>query len=110
MTVRVTVDRPIGHIHHGHAYKVNYGYVQGVIGGDGREQDAYILDSSIDFPVDSYVGEVIAVAVRDDDVENKWIVSNEKWTADEIYDKIGFIEKYFKTQIYLIENYPAHLL
>lgn len=77
MTVRVTVDRPIGHIHHGHAYKVNYGYVQGVIGGDGHEQDAYILDSSIDFPVDSYVGEVIAVAVRDDDVENKWIVSNE---------------------------------
>ena len=110
MTVRVTVDRPIGHIHHGHAYIGNYGYVQGVIGGDGHEQDAYILDSSIDFPVDSYVGEVIAVAVRDDDVENKWIVSNEKWTADEIYDKIGFIEKYFKTQIYLIENYPAHLL
>ena len=53
---------------------------------------------------------MIAVAVRDDDVENKWIVSNEKWTADEIYDKISFIEKYFKTQIYLIENYPAHLL
>lgn len=110
MLVRVTVDRPIGYVHHGHAYEVNYGYVQGVIGGDGHEQDAYILDRSIDCPIDTYVGEVIAVAVRDDDSETKWIVSNEKWTADEIYDKIRFFEQYFKTHVHLIDNYPAHKL
>ena len=50
---------------------MNYGYISGVIGGD-----AYILDRSIDYPIESYCGEVIAVAVRDNDIETKWIVSN----------------------------------
>lgn len=53
-----------------------------------HEQDAYILDRNIDYPIDNYTGNVIAVAVREDDVETKWIVSNEKYTADEIYEKI----------------------
>lgn len=110
MKVKVTVDRPIGYIHHGHRYEVNYGFVDGVIGGDGAWQDAYILDSKIDYPVESYVGNVIAVAVRDDDVETKWIVSNEKYDAEKIYDKIKFFEQFFKTHIYLIENYPADKL
>ena len=40
MKVNVTVDRPIGYIHHGHAYVVYYGFVPGDIGGDMLEQDA----------------------------------------------------------------------
>lgn len=110
MKVKVTVDRPIGFVHHGHEYLVNYGYISGVIGGDGNKQDAYILDRSIDYPIESYCGDVIAVAVRDDDIETKWIVSNEKWTAKEIYNKIRFFEQFFKTHVHLIENYPAHKL
>ena len=53
MRVVVTVDRPIGYNHKGSIYTVNYGYVSGVIGGDGHWQDAYILDSSISWPVES---------------------------------------------------------
>ena len=56
------------------------------------------------------MGDVIAVAVREDDVETKWIVSNEKYTADEIYEKIKFFEQYFKTKVFLIDNYPADKL
>lgn len=110
MKVNVTVDRPIGFVHHGHSYEVNYGYISGVIGGDMHEQDAYILDSKIDYSIDNYTGDVIAVAVREDDIETKWIVSNEKYTVDEIYKKIKFFEQYFKTKVYLIENYPADKL
>ena len=110
MRVKVTVDRPIGFLHHGCCYEVNYGYIYGGLGGDGSQQDAYILDRHIDYPVDEYCGNVIAVAVRSDDVETKWIVSNEKWLTSEIYDRIKFIEQYFVTKIYLIENFPAHRL
>lgn len=35
LTLAVTIDRPVGFNHHGTIYPVNYGYVAGVIGGDG---------------------------------------------------------------------------
>ena len=52
-TVTVTVDRPIGTHHPKHpeiVYPINYGYVEGLLGGDGEEQDVYILgvDKSVD--------------------------------------------------------------
>ena len=40
-TVTVTVDRPIGTHHPKHpeiVYPINYGYVEGLLGGDGEEQ------------------------------------------------------------------------
>ena len=43
--VTVTVDRPIGTHHPKHpeiVYPINYGYVEGLLGGDGEEQDVYI--------------------------------------------------------------------
>ena len=52
-TVTVTVDRPIGTHHPKHpeiVYPINYGYVEGLLGGDGEEQDVYIL--GIDKPVE----------------------------------------------------------
>ena len=39
----VIIDRPIGYDHDGTIYPINYGYVAGIMGGDGEEQDAYIL-------------------------------------------------------------------
>lgn len=46
-SVHVEVDRPIGCVHHGDIiYPVNYGYIPGVMAGDGEEQDAYILGVS----------------------------------------------------------------
>ncbi|MFZ1656775.1 MAG: inorganic pyrophosphatase, partial [Lactococcus raffinolactis] len=40
LTLNVTIDRPIGYDHEGTIYPINYGYVAGVMGGDGEEQDA----------------------------------------------------------------------
>ena len=42
-TVTVIVDRPLGSYHPKHKdlyYPVNYGYIEGVMGGDDEEQDA----------------------------------------------------------------------
>ena len=44
--VKVIVDRPLGSYHPEHKdmyYPVNYGYIEGILAGDGEEQDAYIL-------------------------------------------------------------------
>ena len=68
--VHVLVDRPIGYQHGDIVYPINYGYIPGVIAGDGEEQDAYILGVST--PVHSFTGTVIAIIHRNDDVEEKW--------------------------------------
>ena len=41
--VHVVIDRPIGYYHEGITYPINYGYIPGMPGGDGEDQDAYIL-------------------------------------------------------------------
>ena len=45
MTVTIEIDRPVGYIHNKKNYKleyiINYGYIPGVIGGDGEELDVY---------------------------------------------------------------------
>ena len=98
-TVRGVIDRPIGSSHPKHkdmVYPVNYGYVEGVIGGDGEEQDVYVLDS--DIPLESFEGKVIAVYHRYNDMEDKWIVSldGSDYTDEEILQKIHFQEQYFE--------------
>ena len=101
-TVKVIVDRPLGSFHPKHKdiyYPVNYGYVPGVIAPDGEEQDAYIL--GVNEPVAEFVGRVIAVIHRLDDVEDKWVVApgNASFTAEEIMAQVAFQEQYFKTEI-----------
>ncbi|MBO4609409.1 MAG: NUDIX domain-containing protein [Lachnospiraceae bacterium] len=101
------IDRPLGSSHPRHEkmiYPVNYGYVTGVIGGDGAEQDVYLMGETT--PVREFTGKVIAVYHRYDDNETKWIVlpcdgngnirSNMKIPDDnEIYARIAFQEQYF---------------
>lgn len=44
--VTVKIDRPLGTFHPEHKdlyYPINYGYIEGLIAGDGEEQDAYVL-------------------------------------------------------------------
>ena len=68
--VKVIVDRPMGSYHPNHKdifYSINYGYIEGIIAPDGEEQDAYIL--GIDKPVKEFVGKIIAIIHREDDVE-----------------------------------------
>ena len=73
--VKVTVDRPLGSYHPKHKdiyYPINYGYIEGIIAPDGEEQDAYIL--GVNEPVKEFVGRIIAIIHRFDDVEEKWVV------------------------------------
>ena len=100
--VKVIVDRPLGTYHPKYKdiyYSINYGYISGVIAPDGEEQDAYIL--GVSYPVDEFVGQVIAVIHRFDDVEEKWIVAPEgvSFTKDEIMEQVAFQEQYFHTEI-----------
>ncbi|MCL2407351.1 MAG: inorganic pyrophosphatase [Defluviitaleaceae bacterium] len=102
-TVTITVDRPLGTLHPQFPelrYPINYGYIAGIIAGDGSEQDAYLL--GVDIPVDVYVGTVIAVIHRLNDVEDKWVVAPPglPFTKDEIHDNTYFIEQYFKSEIF----------
>lgn len=104
LKVEVTVDRPLGYTDQfGNVYPLNYGFVAGVIGGDGEAQDAYIVTEDSDI-LTTFVGEVVAVAVRQDDVEEKWIVTDgsREYSAAELYQKIAFMEQYFKTTIKLV--------
>ena len=102
--VKVIVDRPLGTFHPKHKdiyYSVNYGYIPGVPAPDGEEQDAYIL--GISKPVKEFVGIVIAIIHRFDDVEEKWVVApeNSSYTKDEIMKQVAFQEQYFRTEIRL---------
>ena len=100
--VKVTVDRPLGSFHPKHKdiyYPINYGYIEGVIAPDGEEQDAYIL--GVNEPIKEFVGRIIAIIHRFDDVEEKWVVVPEdvSFTKDEIMQQVEFQEKYFKSEI-----------
>jgi len=91
--VKVIVDRPLGSTHPKYddiIYPINYGYIEGIIAGDGEEQDAYIL--GVDKPVKEFVGKVIAIIHRKDDVEDKWVVAPEgvMYTKDEIAEQVRF--------------------
>ncbi len=100
--ITAVMDRPLGTYHPKHKnifYTVNYGYVPGVIGGDGAEQDVYLL--GVEEPVESFVGVVIAVVYRHDDVETKWVMAPEgvTFTKEEISEKIQFQEQFFQSEV-----------
>ena len=105
--VKGKIDRPMGSFHPRHKdlyYPVNYGYVSGVLGGDGAEQDIYLL--GVKSAEQEFTGKVIAVYHRYDDNETKWIVvpcdddgiipnDIEIPTDNEIYAQIAFQEQFF---------------
>lgn len=98
----VKMDRPLGSVHPDiptMVYPVNYGYVKGIIAGDGEEQDAYVL--GVDEAVEKFTGKIIAVVHRNDDVEEKWVVALEgmTFTKEEIKEQIYFQEQYFDSEI-----------
>lgn len=102
--VKVIIDRPLGSRHPKYKdliYPINYGYVEEIIGGDGEEQDAYILKETQ--PLDFFEGIVVGVVMRKNDVETKWIVVKEKsfCTKEEILEAIYFQEKYFEIELYM---------
>ena len=93
--VHIIIDRPIGHHHKGMVYPVNYGYIPGLLGGDGEEQDAYVL--GVSSPLAEFDGEVIAIVLRRDDCEDKLVVApaGAAFRIEEIAEAIHFQEQYF---------------
>lgn len=104
--VTVTVDRPVGfhHVTKGiHLdYTVNYGFLPGVTGGDGEEQDVYIL--GVAQPLETFTGRIIGVVRRSDDNEDKLVAAPEgmAFTAEQIGKEIHFVEKYFDSRVFSI--------
>ena len=98
-TVHVVIDRPIGYLHGDILYPVNYGYIPGMEGGDGEEQDAYIL--GIDTPLTEFDGMVIGVAMRKNDCEDKLVVAPKgmELHQGQIAEAVRFQEQYFDTCI-----------
>lgn len=101
--VDITIDRPIGHVHMTKGitlhYTVNYGYLPDIIGGDGEEQDVYIL--GVDYPLTRFRGRIIGAIRRADDNEDKLVAAPEGmvFTAEEIREATHFVEKYFDSTI-----------
>ncbi len=101
--VDIKIDRPIGYVHkkekHTLTYPINYGYIPGVLGGDGEELDVYLL--GVDKPVSEYRVKVIGIAHRENDVEDKLIATPDGMIFDQsqIAEAIHFQEQYYKTYI-----------
>lgn len=100
--VKVIVDRPMGSYHPEHkdlCYPINYGYIEGIFAPDGEEQDVYIL--GVNKPIKEFVGKIIAIIHRNNDVEEKWVVAPENYfySKEEIMEQVNFQEKYFDSEI-----------
>ena len=102
-TVDIKIDRPIGYVHKKENYRltypVNYGYIPGVIGGDGEELDVYLL--GVYKPVTEYKAQIIGIAHRENDVEDKLVAApaNMIFYQNEIAEAIHFQERYYKTTV-----------
>ena len=97
--VHVEIDRPIGHVHKGLVYPVNYGYLPNMMACDGELQDAYIL--GVDHPLTTFDGQVIGIVCRKDDVEDKLIVAPEgmRLHQGQIMEAVRFQEQYFDSYV-----------
>ena len=103
--VTVVVDRPLGSHHPDYpelVYPINYGYIPGIVAGDGEEQDAYIL--GVDKPVSIFEGCIIAVIHRKNDVEDKLVVApcGIKFSCEEILKQTAFQERYFDIDVEML--------
>lgn len=105
-TVDIIIDRPIGYVHkkenYSLTYPINYGYIPGVIGGDGEELDVYLL--GVNEPVTEYKAQIIGISHRENDVEDKLIAApvGLSFTNKQIEQAIHFQEQYYKTHIEII--------
>lgn len=105
--VRIEIDRPIGYVHkkenYSLTYPINYGYIPGVLGGDGEELDVYLL--GVDKPVAEYTGKIIGIVNRENDVEDKLVMAPDGifFTQNEIAEQVHFQEQYYKTTIEVLE-------
>ncbi len=102
-TVTVKIDRPVGYIHkkdkYTLKYKINYGYIPDVFGGDGEELDVYVLGPKE--PLETFTGRIIGIVNRENDVEDKLVAAPQGMILNQaqIAAKVHFQEKYYKTSV-----------
>ena len=102
-TVDIVIDRPVGYTHVTKGitlhYTINYGYLPGITGGDGEEQDVYIL--GISEPLTHFRGRIIGAIRRQDDNEDKLVAAPEGmvFTRQQILEATYFVEKYFCSDV-----------
>lgn len=102
-TVDIKIDRPIGYVHekenYSLIYPINYGYIPGVLGGDGEELDVYLL--GVDIPVEEYTAKIIGIVHRHNDVEDKLVAAPEgmNFTSFEMKVAVHFQEQYYDSEI-----------
>ena len=102
-TVRIEIDRPVGYIHQKEKYslhyKINYGYIPGVLGGDGEELDVYLL--GVTEPVTECECTIIAAIRRFDDCEDKLVgcVNGTSFTKEQIENTVHFQEQYYDSTV-----------
>ena len=107
-TVRIGIDRPIGYVHrkgkYDLVYPINYGYIPGVLGGDGEEMDVYLL--GVDVPVVEFDAHIIAIVHRENDVEDKLVGAPEgaTFTKEEIAKAVHFQEQYYRSHIEVLSE------
>jgi len=97
--VHIVVDRPIGYRRGDILYPINYGYVPGLLVGDGEEQDAYIL--GVNELIAEFDSQVVAVIHRKNDCEDKLVVApvGNTYHQGQIATAVHFQEQYFDTRI-----------
>lgn len=100
--VHVEMDRPIGTEHPKHPglyYPINYGYLPGVVGGDGEELDVYVM--GVQEPLKTFDGRVIGIVHRQDDNEDKLAAAPDGMIFDQaqIARQVSFQEKYYHSEV-----------
>lgn len=101
--VDIEIDRPVGHAHVTKGitlhYSINYGFLPGITGGDGEEQDVYIL--GVSQPLTRFRGRIVGAIRRKDDNEDKLVAAPEGivFTRQQIVQQTYFVEKYFDSTV-----------
>jgi len=99
------IDRPIGYQDSfGNRYPINYGYIPNLFAEDGEEQDVYIVSEKVREPLKCFEGELVAVIHRQDDVEDKWVLtlSSEIVILEDIKGGYVDVTEYFDSTIELL--------
>lgn len=103
----VTIDRPMGSAHPEHPtmiYPINYGYIEGITGGDGEPQDAYVIGTET--ALDQFYGRLIAIVHRHDDIEEKWVIAPDgmPFNKQQIEELIYFTEQYYDSYVEMVDD------
>lgn len=101
------IDRPVGFKDSfGNVYLINYGYISELMGGDGEEQDVYIVSHDQQQPLENFTGKLVAIIHRRDDIEDKWVLApvNEEVDKTLIAEQTQFMEQYFDSWIEMVEE------